>query len=437
MNGSFLRRFAPLLILCLLCAHPLFAEGGPGYVFDLSDRESTRVSSGTGGNEPACEPFDGGTTMDYFIYRDDPAKPGDVWADTLYDHLRIDPDDTALWNLLNDWRLQACDVLLPTAKDGVLTVVTQRQGDLISMEVRSDRYVRTAVFDRSTYRRLALSDLFYDGFNYIEHINRWLAAAVLSSHPDVMNGWEGEPALALEDALIGPFSGFPADYPFFYANRYGLVLLVDADNPFFYTAEWGNKANLLVPLSHAISPWFDCDVDYELMNVPFGKEQIPFPKFLLDNGANPEAEQRIEQDLLRSLGAKRSAAAVLQSCDKWWALQPHIVQFGQCVSIRYTFDDNEVSQALLLGWIYDMHTGEPLPLHDLLLAWQDDPAVAWLLLEDDWHYAPKGTQVTRPDGLEQAEVLAGYLHWGDLMLRLRIPSGEMLHVTLPDEALLR
>jgi hypothetical protein len=69
----------------------------------------------------------------------------------------------------------------------------------------------TAVFNLRTGKRLSLSDLFYDGANYIDLIN-----SEIVSQTEEVSGWG---SIEYEWTQKRSFSGLPRDYPYFYVTN--------------------------------------------------------------------------------------------------------------------------------------------------------------------------------------------------------------------------
>ncbi|HJD24760.1 MAG TPA: hypothetical protein H9694_11600 [Firmicutes bacterium] len=151
--------------------------------------------------------------------------------------------------------------------------------------------VRTAVFDLETGEPLELADLFYEDVNYIETINRRLRSHV--------------PA---ED-LKRPFTGFPADSPYFglsYINgQVLLTLYCDRTHPFCY------YKSVETPLSLNRSPagGYYYDVTYEELETDNGgKTMIPAVTF--NDGAAPELDNAVNGAVQAMVPRLKSAAMV-------------------------------------------------------------------------------------------------------------------------------
>lgn len=154
--------------------------------------------------------------------------------------------------------------------------------------------VRTAVFDLETGEPLELADLFYEDVHYIETLN-----SRLRSHVPAEN-------------LKRPFTGFPADYPYFGLEMdfYGegvpqLTLYSDCTNPFSYFE------CLQAPLALNRSPagGYYYDVTYEELETDNGSKTM-IPTVTFNDGAAPELDNAVNGAVQAMVPRLKSAAMV-------------------------------------------------------------------------------------------------------------------------------
>lgn len=205
-----------------------------GYGFYGSTPENTSKSSGTGGTTPK--------TIDTFSNK---------WrsAENVYNvDLSSDPE---LERMVKLWEGQALQGL-GTYDDSY--IYYSLCGDLLNVTVNAyntDEPSRSAyaVFDLNERKRIKLSDLFYDGVNYIEYINS-----------NLLNQDTKEWYITDSDTFEGyyqkrPFTGIPNDYSNFNIVTWdgaSIHIYIEKDNPFFM---FSNNITLQVPLPADLSPW--------------------------------------------------------------------------------------------------------------------------------------------------------------------------------------
>ncbi len=173
-----------------------------------------------------------------------------------------------------------------------------RNDNLLMLRAATDNgYFRTATFDLTTGREMALSDLFYDGFDYMAYINGYIATqmdvAMVGSLE--MYYFPGDPVnVTLRSAgsewkewlevAAGtglqkrPFTGYPPDRGLFWLQYGGLSLYISQTDPFFeYSMRGFNWTDLYIPLSWEISPFVDypTNVTYEEQTVAGQPASIP------------------------------------------------------------------------------------------------------------------------------------------------------------------
>lgn len=128
-------------------------------------------------------------------------------------------------------------------------------GDLLSIIIKvksgTDMVIRTAVFDLKGGKQLQLSDLFFEGFNYIEYINCELLRDSFREESAEL----GDFAMS-EKYFLRPFSGFPNDYAFFIVADSKLGIVFQGDNHFVQVPQSSAALPIAnVTLKKDISPW--------------------------------------------------------------------------------------------------------------------------------------------------------------------------------------
>ena len=127
--------------------------------------------------------------------------------------------------------------------------------DLISVYVSYGRgydlQMNTAVFHYPTCEKLDLSDLFYQGINYIDYINKALVTKSMQRGPEVLGGFAFK-----EDNLKQAFIGLPADYSNFLVSEQGeLCIVFEAVNPYVHVSYWEEIFPIGVALDDIVSPY--------------------------------------------------------------------------------------------------------------------------------------------------------------------------------------
>lgn len=277
------RRLAALVILGLLlgtagfAAEAVDAGAAASFWWDVTDTEITTQSRGTGGvptDPPEAERR--GITWGHSLSELETTYPA-AWR-SLTDYLETlaDAFDCApqrLYCNILDERLLLADVW------GILWDTS----GLLEEDYGGRR--RTAVFDLQTGKRLELSDLFYDGENYIRILNEAAALALSYGKVDSSTFPLGE------ESLRRPFTGFPADYPYFSitGGEYGgrlLKLYVNRDNPLFSVGVGG--AYLTIPLRTEHSPY-----GLPWAEITMGHAEAPMPE---EDGFLRERPERFDPE---------------------------------------------------------------------------------------------------------------------------------------------
>ena len=235
----------------------------PQYGYHGSTPENTTKSSGTGGSvgwlpdtaDPCAQTrcLRGGPVYDEStgLWRNEPVVvsiPGfpeaeaaaQIWADSL-------PEPS----MYSDCREAICYRSFPLwsvySKQGLFAITR----DVVwSQEAPVPLSRDSAVFRLSDGNRLTLSDLFYDGVNYIAFMNQHLLdPGANSAWSDCLATWQlncnpGE--------LVAPFTGLPSDYDLFnfrYDGRFSLTFPVG--NPFLAVIDQATnqQVNAVVPFN--------------------------------------------------------------------------------------------------------------------------------------------------------------------------------------------
>lgn len=280
--------------------------------------------------------------------------------------------------------------------------------------------------DPETKRPLALSDVFYDGFNYIDYLNRALADQY-RMNDDIAGDEDYDEG---PDILMKrPFGGFPRDYRFFELVKsspgsVGIRLWLDSDNPYFVVG--ADKTDwIALTLGHDVSPWGACVVerisrerifpnwldreaiarvlallydeqDAEIYNQLGGKEPLLIPTLRIDAGAHPEAQRKINdaiQDAVRRLKTDLYAWDIFNAADTitpefspWQGLLFFRIPVAKG-GARGTYATYFPFSCVLEYGVYDLHTGDLVPVDGWLALCADIPNVKYYDGERPMHIA--------------------------------------------------
>ncbi|MCL2811553.1 MAG: substrate-binding domain-containing protein [Clostridia bacterium] len=352
---------------------------------DAQARARFYESSGTGGTKSRSHVF-------YDLYEDEiPELPADVHAlanqwwgraareiglyvtgpsvwydddeyeDYDYDYEEFDPASTAIINLF---------------------MRAERRWDEDYDDWQYGDYnLRTAVVDIEQKKILQLSDLFYDGVNYIDYINRNIAFSAGSTTLH----WEELSFGPSEENNLSVFTGLPNDYPYFlFYDEHTIELLFDSDNPFWRDDgnDWTSQPRIFVPLNHWVSPWGRCTVDITYREHPLpGGEVFHVPSLRIDDGHVPEAEAKINARLAEIAGEH------IRSYDEWvpeWLQRVEIGYYstGHYVTVYFRIVVGEPGtqtsiRGTLTGGKFNLHTGEWLDTDEIFDRWKDSPQVIY------------------------------------------------------------
>ncbi|MDL2273839.1 hypothetical protein LJC34_04755 [Oscillospiraceae bacterium OttesenSCG-928-G22] len=223
---------------------------------------------------------------------------------------------------------------------------------------------------------LKLSDVFFDGFNYIEYINEYLAASfpAQSDNPNGGEGWAKR-----------PFTGIPNDYPHYSFDRYLRYISIQflPDNPFFgFSGYMWDKEywSISVPLTDEVSPYgeprqpwnggtwagepaFDINLRPK-MSESWIRYLVPVltdPDGQIDTGPTNDALERWMDAIVKT-------EKVQFAVPRCVSVRPLVCSFGKyvtCVLYAYdgqqsfvSFDEASYTSLPLASFRYDRETGK-------------------------------------------------------------------------------
>ncbi|MCL2757608.1 MAG: hypothetical protein FWD43_05975, partial [Coriobacteriia bacterium] len=220
--------------------------------------------------------------------------------------------------------------------------------------------------------RKPLSDVFFDGFNYIEFINSEITRQILSyEYPFSSLPME-------EQYLMRSYTGIPNDYPNYEVRDFGLLVIhFPMNNPFFE-----NQRSFTIRLTEEISPYgegfdsftstyhyarrmlpaidlFTCDI--KLLDLPDAAARINGQLRVWTDGFPLDENTR---ELLEEFASWRGATA-----ENPYRFQPIVGQWQQYLSVSYVLllhvgPSNHMP--LVYTKCFDMTTGNEISLVDAL-----------------------------------------------------------------------
>lgn len=288
MMGLEKRRIS--LLLCLLfIGGAAQARGDESLAVDWGNAERTHVSCGTGGTKSRMDEPEVECIVDFGMDQNGPMN------------IQI-PQKPELERRVRSWIYATLSATEEEDEEGYqVWQEIHLQGNLLSLLLGN----HCVMFDLANGRELTMSDVFYDGFNYIDYINRYIADHLLTGGMRFVDGDYGGVS-SIEGILqTGPFTGFPNDYPyslvgnFHHTGESNALTLLLVNTPFVKAASPGyHEIALSVPLTHEISPWAECKVLCTRTSYPEGSDgSLLCASMDVDDGAYPDAQQRINTAL--------------------------------------------------------------------------------------------------------------------------------------------
>lgn len=398
------------------------------YVFDLKNKEIIRESSGTGGGERLAE---------ILPWAKGPVEATFRWYEKEYQEVLTKrygeyflPTNSETLVLMNEWLESIGEEPFlgqrPYSLSDLKAIFDERgyycalEGQLIhtSKDMDGDAWTPNACFDLVKEVRLGkLSDLFYDGVNYIDYINRNVEFVFkdldyfLGSKQEevffvglvegiVINGkvsLGGDDQLMIDMArasdsdlkallALRPFSGFPNDYPYFMVQGGTLDLCFREGNPFWMASgySWYQQYPLgQVTLPHWLSPYGKCTWKEEKMIMEAeGMPVHDFFVYTMDEGWDMEVNSLLYEKIKRLY--EKAAARYLESVsmlpemeDDTFPLILNSMPLGEYVSSVFgrVYWGEEVYESTWVAGctVLSGHTGEDLPLYRIVEDWKNDP----------------------------------------------------------------
>ncbi|MDR1664489.1 MAG: substrate-binding domain-containing protein [Clostridiales bacterium] len=236
---------------------PMDAPAQP-VMYPGATRENTAASNGTGGTERRAASAGSSQSASHYDFinrvngkweaetrfpNEETKQAVSGWIDEIYAQHTDAPGLNSGWDIMYNLISVWIDCRLPD----------------------NTRSVHTAVFNAETGKKLALSDLFFDGVNYIRYINEKIPEALERGDPR----WFGE------DPLIKRrFTGYPNDFENFFLQENTLCFQPDDHDPFL--GDLSTQFGLFwidIPLPMALSPYGGVSYQFEKRT---NKQGIPF-----------------------------------------------------------------------------------------------------------------------------------------------------------------
>ena len=296
--------------------------------------------------------------------------------------------------------------------------------------------------------RPPLSDLFYDGFNYIQYINAEIMARLDSVELDM---W---PQITYaERDLVRPFTGIPNTYPNYefvdYETSRYLIISFPYGNPFFK-----DSANYYIRLTEDISPYglgstvYTVSYDYARRILP----QVDLYTVRVDIPGKPDVSAKINRQIeawTDTFPGAGDNVDMLNDFVEWmsrydasvYAFQPSTGLWGDYLSVYYGLLSYGGPLFSLTPMIYsicfDINTGATVNLVDALPGDPDfGAAFASTLPEFDaiegsgiprQEYVPEGFSPAPGSVITDAWVVDGYIN-----IYIAEPSGKVWQSSFPD-----
>ena len=227
--------------------------------------------------------------------------------------------------------------------------------------------------------RRPLSDVFFDGFNYIEYIN----SEIMNKLQTIGSNYWNPPSTAVYSAeekhSIRPFSGIPNDYPNYELYQdYGYVVIhFPEENPFFDKA-----TNFDIPITEDISPYglgfggYRTTYHYVRRLLP----NIDLFTMRIEILDSPDITERINghlQTWADGFPGDNNTAKLLEDFANWYGstpefpyrLQPATGRWQNYLTVSYnlqTYDGPSTHMPVPYVICFDIDTGDVVNLADFL-----------------------------------------------------------------------
>lgn len=381
------RLIVALLALCMVWPITAYAQG-------KWTREETRESTGTGGTVSRLEeaPIHPTWQME---------PPSDTtWPDEVIADSFSYPQDPEMEALMLVWMAdnQSWDMPVRGSRDGNLYTLTY-----------DGRNGAIGIFDLAARRQFHLSDVFYDGFNYIAYINEYIALHMDDALADFAYEYgESHRVLTVGDTelpvnwgeiqealLMRPFGGYPRDYDRFELRNGKLILFPASDDPYFSINLNGyGSPYLTIPLTPDISPFGQRHITVRYIRETIGVHSAVLPQVeVIGNDTLMPAVTKINAQMavlyadVVEKTRERDAVLVAEGIVKRHYMnalyQPECFVSGKLVSVCFADGFGEggfyVNRGtpVVRGQIYSLETGEPVSLSGI---WDGpDPTDVWML----------------------------------------------------------
>lgn len=377
----------------------------------------------------------------------------------------------------------------PALDAAIATWLAEVQGPDVSVEhnrtdnllmlraVTKNGYSRTAMFDLTTGREMALSDLFYDGFDYMAYINGYIA-----THMDVamvgsleMYYFPGDPMdVTLRSAndewketfevAAGTglqkraFTGYPADRGLFWLRFGGLNLYISQTDPFFeYSMSGYSWTELHIPLSWEISPFVDYPTGVTYKEQTVAGHPAFIPEVYTERPGRVAAVAAINDSIQEMLQAAMEQVERLPGGfgEGVWDEGRTVSRLKSIASIRdgmvfveFAFEQDisdwwEKSWLCLCATAFSMETGLPINLELLASPFVDKPETEFYQ-DDGMTYRQKGIEAVNalPEG---STAIDAWLWWSSdhyyssqppfrFTTRFQTPAGDLIRMDTPAPA---
>jgi len=218
--------------------------------------------------------------------------------------------------------------------------------------------------------RPRLSDLFFDGFNYIQYLNSEIFRQINMETYDYYFQYTWG-----DIHQIRPFTGIPNDYPHFEIDSIGnLFIYFPENNPFFS----GSEISIYISLSQDVSP-YGHELPIFFRNYEYMGQLLPGVRLLATDIVFTEPSEStasINQQLrvwFDSFFTDEDALELLESFSQWYnwnyILQPTVAIWRDYLSVSYIlnlYDGPSMNMPMLRTISFDISTGAVVALADVL-----------------------------------------------------------------------